>query len=110
MKPDGTTIDLTKNECVQSSLAGKNHVTDPFIRKGDSILSVMYSVPIKHDGKVVGVLLESRDGNALSEYTDKVKFGKTGRAFMINKDGVIIADNDRKQVILDKIDELSFIN
>lgn len=99
IKPDGTILDLTKNECVQSSLAGKTHVTDPFIRKGDSLLSVMYSVPIKHDGKIVGVLLESKDGNALSEYTDKVKFGKTGRAFMINKDGIVIADNDRKQVV-----------
>ena len=81
IKPDGTILDLTKNECVQSSLAGKTHVTDPFIRKGDSLLSVMYSVPIKHDGKIVGVLLESKDGNVV--LTGIERFKNSGADYMI---------------------------
>ena len=37
----------------------------------------MYAVPIKNNNEVVGVLIETRDGNKLSELTNQVKVGTT---------------------------------
>lgn len=63
---------------------------------GQSI--IVCSVPIKNDGHIVGVLFEVIDGDYLSEMTDTVKFGQTGKAFILNSKGVTIAHVNRDLV------------
>lgn len=60
---------------------------------------VVYAVPVKYNDKIVGVLIETRDGNYLSELTNQLKIGQTGYAFMIRKDGANIASTDKEKVI-----------
>ncbi|NSA87531.1 methyl-accepting chemotaxis protein [Clostridium beijerinckii] len=45
------------------------------------------------------MLIETRDGNYLSELTNQLKIGQTGYAFMIRKDGANIASTDKEKVI-----------
>ncbi|WP_394526093.1 methyl-accepting chemotaxis protein [Lacrimispora sp. JR3] len=94
---DGSTADLTQYDFYKKALEGKTVVSDPVVTaEGD--LVVPYVVPIKKDGKIVGVLLETRDGNYLSQLTNQAKIGKNGTAFMINKEQVSIADPDETLV------------
>ncbi|WP_251861479.1 methyl-accepting chemotaxis protein [Clostridium sp. Marseille-Q2269] len=95
----GQKQNLTDREYFKQAIAGKSNVSDPIINKSDGSIIVIYSVPIKKDGKIVGVLTASRDGNEISNYTNSIKFGKTGQAFMINKNGTTIAHNNKDLVL-----------
>jgi len=96
---DGNGASIKDRKFFQDALAGKSNVSYPIISKTDGSLVVVYAVPIKNNDEVVGVLIETTDGNKLSELTNQVKVGKTGYAFMIRKDGANIASNDNNKVI-----------
>ena len=96
---DGSKVNLKDEPNIQKALAGQRYVTDPFISKIDGKLVVIYSVPIVKDSKVIGVLSAVSDGNKLSNFTNKIKFGNTGQAFMLSKDGTTIAHNNKDLVI-----------
>lgn len=95
----GTTAEIKDREYFQKALLGEGTVSDPIINKTDESVIIIYAVPIKHNNEVVGVLIETRDGNYLSELTNEVKVGETGYAFMINKKGVTIANTNSDLVV-----------
>lgn len=92
-KPDGSIVNVKERPYFINSMAGKSNVSDPIVSKSGGVV-VVYSVPIKNDDTIVGVLIETRDGNYLSEITNEVKVGQTGYAFMIKKDGTNIASTN----------------
>ncbi|MDR3598198.1 methyl-accepting chemotaxis protein [Clostridium sp.] len=96
---DGTTANVKDREYFQNALSGKSNVSDPVISKVDNTLNIVYAVPIKDNNEIVGVLLETIDGNTLSDLTDQVKFGQTGSTFMVNKTGTTIANANRDLII-----------
>ncbi|WP_143317707.1 methyl-accepting chemotaxis protein [Clostridium sp. HBUAS56017] len=98
-KADGTTANVKERAYFKNALSGKSSVSDPIINKSDKTVVVVYAVPIKNNNEVVGALIETTDGNKLSELTNMIKVGETGYAFMINKDGVNIASKDKDKVI-----------
>jgi len=98
-KEDGTTVNLKDRTYFKNALSGKSNVSDPIVNKTDGSIVIVYAVPIKNNNEVVGVLIETRDSNNLSELTNQVKVGETGYAFMIRKDGTNIASTDRNKVI-----------
>ncbi|MFL0167435.1 methyl-accepting chemotaxis protein [Candidatus Clostridium helianthi] len=99
LKPDGTITNVKDRAYLQNALAGKDNVSDPIVTKdANKQVVVVYAVPVKYNDKIVGVLIETRDGNYLSELTNQVKIGQTGYAFMIRKDGTDIAVPDKDKV------------
>jgi methyl-accepting chemotaxis protein len=96
---DGKSANVKERAYFQKALSGKNNVSDPLVSKVDGSIVVVYAVPIKNNNDVVGVLISTRDGNKLSELTNQIKFGKTGNAFMIRKDGTTIAHSNKDLVI-----------
>ncbi|AQS11481.1 methyl-accepting chemotaxis protein McpA [Clostridium saccharobutylicum] len=96
---DGKTLNVKDREYFQKALSGQSNVSDPVITKTDNSVSILYAVPIKNNDEIVGVLIETQDGNELSGLTDQVKFGQTGSGFMIKEDGVVIANPNRDLVI-----------
>ncbi|PJI08525.1 MULTISPECIES: methyl-accepting chemotaxis protein [Clostridium] len=91
---------ISKNKSYfKEALLGKSNVSDPTVSIIDRTTVVLYAVPIKFNNKIVGVLIEARDGNKLSDLIDQVKFGRTATGFMINKDGVTVANKDRNSVL-----------
>lgn len=102
---DGTTTgDLKEYRFFQDALSGKASVDDPTVTP-ENLLVVPYAAPIRNGEKVVGVLVETRDGNYLSELTNQVKVGKNGTAYMINKDQTSVADPN-KQLVIEKYNGL----
>ena len=96
---DGTAANVKERPYFKNAISGKSSVSDPLVAKVDNILVVAYAVPIKNNNEIVGVLLETKDGNNLSELTNQVKVGENGTAFMIKKDGGMIANADKDKVI-----------
>jgi methyl-accepting chemotaxis protein len=96
---DGKSADIKERVFFQNALAGKSNVSDPIVSKTDGNIVVVYAVPIKYNDEIIGVLIETQDGNKLSELTNDVKVGQTGYAFMIKKDGTNIASTNKDLVI-----------
>jgi methyl-accepting chemotaxis protein len=95
---DGTTDSLKNRDYFPKAIGGESVAADPIVI-GENILVVPFVVPIIENGETIGLLLETRDGNFLSEITNAVQAGKNGTAFMINKEGVSIANPDPNKVL-----------
>lgn len=96
---DGSVTNIKDREHFQKAIKGYSYVSNPIVSKVNNSVIIAYTTPIKQDGTVVGVLVTIRDGNALSDITDEVTFGKSGQAYMIDKNGVTVAHNNRELVI-----------
>ena len=83
----------------KKAMAGEANVSDPIPSKTNNKIIIIYAVPIKNGNEVVGVLIAVRDGNALSDITKDITFGKTGQAFMINNQGTTVAHADKDKVL-----------
>lgn len=96
---DGTVSQLGDREYVQKALAGELNVSDLIMSKVTNSMVLMYAVPIKKDGNVVGALIGRRDGDALSVITDDAGFGESGYGYIINGSGTVVAHPDRNKVM-----------
>jgi len=83
----------------KKALSGKPNVSDPIINKVGKNLVVVYAVPIKENDKIIGVMAAAKDGNDISSISDDIKFGKTGKSYMISNTGVTIAHYNKDLVI-----------
>ncbi|MBB6631486.1 methyl-accepting chemotaxis protein [Clostridium algidicarnis] len=97
---NGITENIKGTDYFQRALRSENAVSEPFVTKtGNNELVMAYAVPIKNNNNVVGVLVALRDGNEIAKLNDTVEFGKTGRAYVIGKNGDVIAHEDKEKVI-----------
>jgi methyl-accepting chemotaxis protein len=101
LAPDGVTIiNVLDRDYFKKSIAGEKAVSDPLENRADpTSMLIIYSVPIKWKGEIVGVIFKAADGNNLSNITDKITFGVSGMAYMITRDGLSIANKDREAVL-----------
>jgi len=91
----GTFTDMSDNPFFKNALSGKEIVSQPFLSNDGSSIIMVYAVPVTINGEIAGVLMAVRDGMEWSEFAGRVKFGKTGEAFIINKLGKTIAHADQ---------------
>ncbi|AZV56351.1 methyl-accepting chemotaxis protein [Clostridium sp. AWRP] len=96
---DGKSANISDRDFYKKALSGKPNVSDPIINKVDKNLVVVYAVPIKENDKIIGVMAAARDGNSISAISDNIKFGKTGKSYMISNTGVTIANTNKDSVI-----------
>jgi len=96
---DDTTIDIKDRAYYINALNGESAVSDPIISKHNGSIIICFGVPIKENGKIVGVLISVREGTTLSDVVNDINFGQSGKAFVINKDGTTIAHYETEQVI-----------
>lgn len=95
----GATFNVADQDSFKKAMAGTANAADPLISKTDGSVIVIYSAPVKFNGSIVGVIMAGKDGNALSEFTNSIKFGGTGQAFMLSKNGNTIAHNNKDLVL-----------
>ena len=96
---DGSESNLGDREYIIKALAGEGNISDVLISKVTGEPVTMTAVPIKKGDKVVGVLFGRRDGNALSNITNDMKYSELGYSFMINKSGMIVAHPNKDFVL-----------
>ncbi len=98
--PNGDNVSIKEREYFQKALKGERAVSDPIEDKTEEgRMIINYAVPVKWKGNIVGVLFKVCDGNMLSDITDKITFGKSGQAYMINKEGTTIANYNKELVL-----------
>lgn len=90
----GAEVNIKDRDYFQKAIAGKRAISEPLISRIDGSMIIVYAVPIKQDGVIVGVLAALRDGNNLSQITNNITFGESGKAFMINQKGTKIAHSN----------------
>ena len=95
----GKVVDIADRSYFKKSIAGADAISSPLESRFEvGSMELFVSVPIKDNNKVIGVLIGSLDGNFLSDTIADVTFGKTGASFMVNAQGVDIADDDKENV------------
>lgn len=99
LSPLGQSTNIKDRAYFQAALKGDRAVSDPVVNKLDGSIIIVFAVPIKKDDSVVGVLFSVQDGNAISELTNNITFGKTGTAFVIDANGTLVAHADKEKVI-----------
>ena len=93
-------INIKDLKTYQKALAGDQAVSEPsqdmigISGISEDALIVVYAMPIKAGGKVDSVLIAVKSGNEFSTLVNDITFGKTGKAFMINETGDMIAHHN----------------
>ncbi|MGD8399969.1 MAG: methyl-accepting chemotaxis protein [Bacillota bacterium] len=97
---DGTTLQIGDRDYFRKALQGQNVVTDPIVSKSTGKMVIIFAAPLRDESnQVCGVLALTRNGDELSEIIADVTYGKSGKAFMINKQGTTVAHYDQAKVI-----------
>lgn len=96
----GEIIDLSARDYFISALSGSNFISAPFTNTaGNSLLVFAYSVPVKQNDKVIGVLVMIQEASVLSDLTNNIKIGETGQVFMIDGSATTIAHPNQDKVV-----------
>lgn len=90
----GEIVDISGEAYFQSAAAGEVVVTDPIANAAEKTLVMIFAVPVKVHGQVSGILIAVRDGASLSKTVGDLDIGASGKAFMLNQDGVTIAHSN----------------
>ncbi|NMB00710.1 MAG: methyl-accepting chemotaxis protein [Firmicutes bacterium] len=96
---DGSTADVKDRPYFLQAMEGKTAVSDLLVSRADNTLVLVYAVPIIDNGQVVGVLMSTQNGAALSNITDRLGFGENGWAFIFHRDGTLYAHNNREYIL-----------
>ena len=96
---DGSTANLGDRDYVIQALQGHSVVSNLLVSRVTNSLVLIYAVPIKDNGRTVGVLIGRRDGASLNEITDRLGFGENGWAVILNSDGTLFAHPNREYVM-----------
>jgi methyl-accepting chemotaxis protein len=98
-RTDGKTSNVADRDYFIKASKGVTNFSDPLISKTTGEVSILYATPIKFNDKIIGVLCISTNGNMISSIVDDISYGASGKAFIINKDGVKIAHQNKDLVI-----------
>ena len=96
---DGTTANLGDRDYIISALGGRAAVSDVIVSRVSNTVVLMYAVPIRDNGRVMGALIGRRNATALSDITDELGFGARGYAYIIGDDGTLYAYPNRQLVL-----------
>lgn len=96
---DGKSANVADRDYFKAAISGKVEVSDPLVSKVDNSIVLVYAVPIKNSNTIIGALIVTRDGNALSNLISDVRFGKSGTAFMVSNNGTTVANKDKDLVL-----------
>ncbi|GAA0736698.1 methyl-accepting chemotaxis protein [Clostridium oceanicum] len=91
---DGNKINIGEKENIVKALKGEENVTDPLKSEVDGKVEVMCTFPIKSNGKVIGAITSVTDMKEFNKLMEQIKIGNSNSSFIVDKNGVTIADKD----------------
>lgn len=97
---NGRQLFLGDKEVFIKALNGENGISSVFVSQYEKEPIYTHTTPIKDtiNQNVIGVLFASSDAFKLTEMISSISYGKSGYAFIIDKEGTIIAHKDFSQV------------
>ncbi|NLL88294.1 MAG: methyl-accepting chemotaxis protein [Firmicutes bacterium] len=102
MHEDGTVGNEGDRDYVQRAFSGTATVSDLIVNRATGTVVFGIAAPIKVDDQVVGVLMARASAVSLSEITARLTFGESGAAFIISRDGTILAGGPVREYVLEQ--------
>lgn len=103
-------LDLSDREYFKQAKAGNTYISDPIISKLTGEITLVAAAPLWENGKVgtqtVGVISAELDKEFLNNIVRSVQIGDCGGAYIINRNGDLIADTDSARVLQVNMQEL----
>lgn len=93
-----TTSNVSDREYFQTALKGQLAASDVLISRSTGELVNIFAAPIMSNGQVVGVFYGRRQATTLSEVVNTFQYGKTGYAYVINNEGIMIGHKNTELV------------
>lgn len=90
--------DLSQEAFFISALRGEEYVSDVYFTPSRFPV-LLIAEPIKVYNQVVGVLAAEIDLKSIWDLVDNIRIGKTGFAFLISANGVVIAHREKEKVL-----------
>lgn len=102
-------VDLSDREYFKAAIQGEPYISGPFPSRLTDEYVVVIAAPVWMDGEVgtevTGVVYFSPDLSMLCDIVSSINVGETGKAYIINKDGMVIAHEDSSKVFNDNTAE-----
>ena len=94
-RTDGTTANAKNFEWFQKSIQGEFFLSTPYPSYKDGSLVCTIAAPIYgRDKAIIGTIATVYDGLKIYETIRNIKSGESGEVYILDKDGVTIADHD----------------
>ena len=94
-RTDGTTANAKNFEWFQKSIQGEFFLSTPYPSYKDGSLVCTIAAPIYgRDKTIIGTIATVYDGLKIYETIRNIKIGESGEVYILDKDGVTIADHD----------------
>lgn len=94
-----TKVNISERDYFKETKKGKPAASDLIISKVTNDAIIVFAAPVYVGGQQVGVLYGERDGISFCDIISKIKFGETGYAYMINNEGVTVANKNKELVL-----------
>ena len=97
---DGTSDNYSNKEWFKDAMQAKRGASEPYVDEtADNKLFITFSLPVYDDNRnIIGVLGADVDGLWLSEQIKDLVVGETGECYIIDLNGITIADADAEVV------------
>lgn len=92
-------IDLSDRDYIKKALSGSEAVSEVLTSRFTGNPAIFIAYPLKDGDKIIGTLVGSINFNSISSYAAKVKVGKNGYAYMIDKNGLIVYHPDSSKIL-----------
>ncbi|HJV44587.1 MAG TPA: methyl-accepting chemotaxis protein [Bacillota bacterium] len=94
-----STLDISDREYFKRSSQGETVISEPMISKATGKLVVVIATPIYRNTQITGVAGTTILVDKLQEVIASEKLGKTGYAYLFNKDGLVIAHPNKDNIL-----------
>ena len=80
-------------------IAGNEYnITGPYPSTIDGSLCMKYTLPIKNNGELIGLISLIEDGESINEFVENISFGKSGYAMIVDSDGYLVVGKDQELI------------
>jgi methyl-accepting chemotaxis protein len=101
--------DYSERDYFKAAMEGKAYISEPLISKVTGKLTVIIAAPLWRDGipnsVVVGAVYFVPKENFLNDIVTSISVGKEGGAFILDKQGLNIADENPEAVCVENLQE-----
>lgn len=96
---NGDEFDGAGEYVYEKIIAGNEyHITGPYPSTIDGSLCMKYTLPIKNNGELIGVISLVEDGESINEFVENISFGKSGYAMIVDSDGYLVVGKDQELI------------
>lgn len=111
LDPDGNIIFSTLNRTGNAgkehyfteAARGKLYVSDVYLSEITGSPEIIITNPVKKNGTITGIIAARVSMENLYRIIESIDIGKSGEAFIVNKDGDIVFHKNRSRILLDNI-------